>query len=105
MLPHLIKTGTPERASRLVIVSSMAHYHIADSPKGADEWSSIIGTINDEAHCTSRQVSLASFPTAIITCSSVMKDRYNLSKRELMEHMHYYTYYTVMRSPPTDVRP
>jgi hypothetical protein len=34
-----------------------------------------------------------------------MKNRYNLSKRELMEHMHYYTYYTIMRSPPTDVRP
>jgi NAD(P)-dependent dehydrogenase (short-subunit alcohol dehydrogenase family) len=63
MLPHLIKTGTPERASRLVIVSSMAHY-AADSPKGADKWPSIIGTINDEAYCT----------------SSVMKNRYRLSK-------------------------
>jgi NAD(P)-dependent dehydrogenase (short-subunit alcohol dehydrogenase family) len=63
MLPHLIKTGTPEHASRLVIVSSMAHY-ISDSPKGADKWPSIIGTINDEAYCT----------------SSAMKNRYYLSK-------------------------
>jgi NAD(P)-dependent dehydrogenase (short-subunit alcohol dehydrogenase family) len=63
MLPHLIKTGTPEHASRLVIVSSMAHY-ISDSPKGADKWPSIIGTINDAAYCT----------------SSAMKNRYYLSK-------------------------
>jgi hypothetical protein len=104
MLPHLIKTGTPEHASRLVIVSSMAHY-ISDSPKGADKWPSIIGTINDEAYCTSRQASLASFLAAIITCSSAMKNRYYLSKRELMEQMHYYAHYTVMRSPPSDVRP
>ncbi|KAG2132579.1 short-chain dehydrogenase [Suillus cothurnatus] len=57
------QTGTPEHASRLVIVSSMAHY-ISDSPKGADKWPSIIGTINDEAYCT----------------SSAMKNRYYLSK-------------------------
>ncbi|KAG1812102.1 uncharacterized protein BJ212DRAFT_1371395 [Suillus subaureus] len=56
MLPHLIKTGTPEHASRLVIVSSMAHY-IADKLQGVDKWPSIIETINDEAYCTSRQVS------------------------------------------------
>ncbi|KAG1890119.1 hypothetical protein F4604DRAFT_648241 [Suillus subluteus] len=53
MLPHLIKTGTPEHASRLVIVSSMAHY-IANRLKGADKWPSIIETINDETYCTSR---------------------------------------------------
>jgi hypothetical protein len=104
MLPHLIKTGTPERASRLVIVSSMAHY-AADSPKGADKWPSIIGTINDEAYCTSRQVLLAPFSKVIITCSSVMKNRYRLSKRKLMEQMHYYAHYTVMHSPPSDVHP
>ncbi|KAG2043333.1 hypothetical protein BDR03DRAFT_413121 [Suillus americanus] len=63
MLPHLIKTGTLERALRLVIVSSMAHY-IADRLEGADKWPSIIETINDEADCT----------------SSVMKKRYPLSK-------------------------
>ncbi|KAG1890116.1 short-chain dehydrogenase [Suillus subluteus] len=63
MLPHLIKTGTPEHASRLVIVSSEAHY-IANRLKGADKWSSIIETINDEAYCT----------------SSIMKNRYHLSK-------------------------
>jgi hypothetical protein len=34
-----------------------------------------------------------------------MKNRYYLSKRELMEQMHYYAHYTVMRSPPSDVRP
>ncbi|KAG1871203.1 short-chain dehydrogenase [Suillus subalutaceus] len=56
MLPHLIKTGTPEHASRLVIVSSVVHY-MADRLKGADKWSSIIEIINDEAYCTSRQVS------------------------------------------------
>ncbi|KAG1870270.1 hypothetical protein DFJ58DRAFT_45026 [Suillus subalutaceus] len=88
MLPHLIKTGTPEHASRLVVVSSMAHY-IADRLKGADKWSSIIETINDEAYCT----------------SSIMKNRYHLSKRELIECMHYYAQHTVMRSPRSDVHP
>ncbi|KAG1890117.1 hypothetical protein F4604DRAFT_1708733, partial [Suillus subluteus] len=63
MLPHLIKTGTPERASRLVIVSSEVHY-MANRLKGADKWPSIIETINDEAYCT----------------SSVMMNRYHLSK-------------------------
>lgn len=63
MLPHLIKTGTPEHASRLVIVSSEVHY-LANKLKGADKWPSIIETINDEAYCT----------------SSIMRDRYNLSK-------------------------
>ncbi|KAG1762867.1 short-chain dehydrogenase [Suillus occidentalis] len=63
MLPHLIKTGTPEHASRLVIVSSEVHY-IANRLKGADKWPSIIETINDEAYCT----------------SSVMSNRYPLSK-------------------------
>jgi NAD(P)-dependent dehydrogenase (short-subunit alcohol dehydrogenase family) len=63
MLPHLIKTGTPEHASRLVIVSSEVHY-IANRLKGADKWPSIIEKINDEAYCT----------------SSVMLNRYPLSK-------------------------
>lgn len=63
MLPHLIKTGTSEHASRLVIVSSEVHY-IANRLKGADKWPSIIETINDEAYCT----------------SSVMRNRYPLSK-------------------------
>ncbi|KAG2055394.1 NAD(P)-binding protein [Suillus hirtellus] len=63
MLPHLIKAGTPERASRLVIVSSEFHY-LASKLKGADTWPSIIETINDEAYCT----------------SSVMLNRYSLSK-------------------------
>ncbi|KAG1827359.1 uncharacterized protein BJ212DRAFT_1311752 [Suillus subaureus] len=49
MLPHLIKTGTPELASRLVIVSSEFHY-LANRLKGADRWPSIIETINDEAY-------------------------------------------------------
>lgn len=63
MLPHLIKTGTPEHASRLVIVSSEVH-HLANRLKGADKWPNIIETINDEAYCT----------------SSVMLNRYALSK-------------------------
>ncbi|KAG2756283.1 NAD(P)-binding protein [Suillus brevipes Sb2] len=63
MLPHLIKTGTPEHASRLVIVSSEVHY-LANRLKGADKWPSIIETINDETYCT----------------SSVMSNRYPLSK-------------------------
>jgi hypothetical protein len=81
MLPHLIKTGTPEHASRLVIVSSEVH-HLANRLKGADKWPSIIETINDEAYCTSRQVSSTSFPGSLITYSSVMLNRYALSKRE-----------------------
>lgn len=63
MLPHLIKAGTPEHASRLVIVSSECHYLI-NGLEGADEWPSIIEKINDEAYCT----------------SSVMAKRYFLSK-------------------------
>lgn len=63
MLPHLIKAGTPEHASRLVIVSSECHYLI-NGVDGADKWPSIIETINDEAYCT----------------SSVMAKRYFLSK-------------------------
>jgi NAD(P)-dependent dehydrogenase (short-subunit alcohol dehydrogenase family) len=53
MLPHLLKTGTPESASRLVIVSSEAHY-LADTLKGADKWDGIIEKLNDQAYCTSR---------------------------------------------------
>ncbi|KAG2154385.1 short-chain dehydrogenase [Suillus bovinus] len=63
MLPHLIKAGTPERASRLVIVSSEFHF-LANRLKGADKWPSIIETINDKAYCT----------------SSVMLNRYSLTK-------------------------
>jgi NAD(P)-dependent dehydrogenase (short-subunit alcohol dehydrogenase family) len=63
MLPHLIKAGTPEHASRLVIVSSEVHY-LANRLKGADKWPSIIERINDGAYCT----------------SSVMLNRYALSK-------------------------
>ncbi|KAG1870212.1 short-chain dehydrogenase [Suillus subalutaceus] len=63
MLPHLVKAGTPEHASRLVIVSSECHY-LANRLKGADKWPSIIETINDEAYCT----------------RSVMMNRYFLSK-------------------------
>ncbi|KAG2118320.1 short-chain dehydrogenase [Suillus clintonianus] len=63
MLPHLIKTGTPEHASRLVIVSSVAHFQ-ANRLEGAEKWPSIIDMINDEAYCT----------------SSVMMNRYQLSK-------------------------
>ncbi|KAG2135449.1 short-chain dehydrogenase [Suillus clintonianus] len=58
MLPHLIKTGTPEHASRLVIVSSVAHFQ-ANRLEGAEKWPSIIEMINDEA---------------------VMMNRYQLSK-------------------------
>ncbi|OAX31784.1 short-chain dehydrogenase [Rhizopogon vinicolor AM-OR11-026] len=64
MLPHLIKTGTHESASRLVIVSSNVHY-IAHTLNGADKWDNIIEKLNDQAYCTS---------------SSVMGDRYPLSK-------------------------
>ncbi|KAG0700364.1 short-chain dehydrogenase [Suillus ampliporus] len=58
MLPHLIKTGTPENPSRLVIVSSEVHF-LANKLEGADEWPSIIEKINDE---------------------TVMRNRYHLSK-------------------------
>ncbi|OJA17080.1 hypothetical protein AZE42_09121 [Rhizopogon vesiculosus] len=64
MLPHLVKSGTPESASRLVIVSSNVHY-IAHTLNGADKWDNIIEKLNDQAYCTS---------------SSVMGDRYPLSK-------------------------
>ncbi|KAG2135458.1 short-chain dehydrogenase [Suillus clintonianus] len=63
MLPHLIKTGTPEHASRLVIVSSEVHYQ-ANRLTGSEKWPSIIEMINDEAYCT----------------FSVMRNRYHLSK-------------------------
>ncbi|KAG0707119.1 short-chain dehydrogenase [Suillus ampliporus] len=63
MLPHLIKTGTPENTSRLVIVSSEVHF-LANKLEGADEWPSIIENIDDETYCT----------------ASVMRNRYHLSK-------------------------
>ncbi|OJA18791.1 hypothetical protein AZE42_11994 [Rhizopogon vesiculosus] len=65
MLPHLVKSGTPESASRLVIVSSSMHY-FAHTLNGADKWDNIIEKLNDQAYCT----------------PSVMGDRYNLSKRD-----------------------
>ncbi|KAG0700363.1 short-chain dehydrogenase [Suillus ampliporus] len=63
MLPHLIKTGTAEHPSRLLIVSSEAHF-LADI-LGADKWPGIIKTLNDEVYCTP---------------SSVMNNRYYQSK-------------------------
>jgi retinol dehydrogenase-12 len=53
MLPHLIKAGTPESASRLIIVSSEVHF-LAHTLKGADKWDGIIEKLNDQAYCTSR---------------------------------------------------
>ncbi|KAH7923140.1 NAD(P)-binding protein [Leucogyrophana mollusca] len=63
MIPSLIKSSTPEAASRLVVVSSEAHY-LANRMKGALKWPSILEKLNDEKWCT----------------ASVMRDRYNLSK-------------------------
>ncbi|KAH0828016.1 short-chain dehydrogenase [Lanmaoa asiatica] len=51
MLPHLIKSTTPSNASRLVIVSSEAHF-MANKLKGATSWPSILGKLNDEGYCT-----------------------------------------------------
>lgn len=63
MLPHLIETSAPQSASRLVIVSSEVHY-LANKLSGADRWPSILEKLDDPDYCT----------------SSVMSDRYNLSK-------------------------
>ncbi|KAF8557653.1 hypothetical protein OG21DRAFT_1482117 [Imleria badia] len=50
MLPHLIKSTTPTDASRLVIVSSDAHFFV-DKIKGATNWPSILEKLNDERYC------------------------------------------------------
>ncbi|KAH7913275.1 short-chain dehydrogenase [Hygrophoropsis aurantiaca] len=63
MLPHLIASSTPEAASRLLIVSSEAHY-LANRLKGANKWPSILGKLNDVKYCS----------------ASIMRDRYNISK-------------------------
>ncbi|KAH7888900.1 short-chain dehydrogenase [Phlebopus sp. FC_14] len=63
MLPHLIKAATAEDASRLVIVSSEAHFFVTKL-EGADKWPSILGKLSDEAYCT----------------SSIMRTRYDVSK-------------------------
>ncbi|KAF9227183.1 NAD(P)-binding protein [Gyrodon lividus] len=63
MLPHLIKTTTVENASRLVILSSEAHF-LANKLQGVTRWFSILGKLNDEAYCT----------------FSIMRNRYELSK-------------------------
>ncbi|KAG2135459.1 short-chain dehydrogenase [Suillus clintonianus] len=63
MLPHLLETSTPQSASRLIIVSSELHY-LANKLSGADRWPSILEKLNDPDYCT----------------SSVMSNRYNLSK-------------------------
>ena len=65
MLPHLIKTGTPECASRLVIVSSEVHY-FAQTLKGADKWHNIIEKLNDQEYCTFRQVSFTQYPDVMM---------------------------------------
>lgn len=51
MLPHLIKSTTPSNVSRLVIVSSEAHF-LANKLKGATNWPSILGKLNDKGYCT-----------------------------------------------------
>ena len=51
MLPHLIKSATPSNASRLVIVSSEAHFW-ADEFKDVTSWPSILGKLNDEGYCS-----------------------------------------------------
>lgn len=51
MLPHLIKSAMSTDASRLVIVSSEAHF-LAGKLKGADSWPSILGRLNNEEYCT-----------------------------------------------------
>ena len=53
MLPHLIKSTTPTNVSRLVIVSSDAHFQVDKSKlKGATNWPSILGKLNDKGYCT-----------------------------------------------------
>ena len=51
MLPHLIKSATPSNASRLVMVSSVAHFW-ANKFNDATSWPSILGKLNDEGYCS-----------------------------------------------------
>ncbi|KAH7921754.1 NAD(P)-binding protein [Leucogyrophana mollusca] len=63
MLPHLINASTPDAASRLVIVTSEAHF-LVNEMKDALQWSNILEKLNDEGYCTPQ----------------VMQERYNVSK-------------------------
>ncbi|KAH7908240.1 short-chain dehydrogenase [Hygrophoropsis aurantiaca] len=63
MLPHLVKTSTPEAPSRLVIVSSEAHY-LPDKLKNPHKWPKILDMLNSEKYCI----------------RSIMSQRYYLSK-------------------------
>ncbi|KAH7919219.1 NAD(P)-binding protein [Leucogyrophana mollusca] len=90
MLPHLIRTSTPEVPSRLVIVSSEAHY-LANKLKNPDKWPGILETLNDKKYCT----------------RSIMGQRYYLSKlleimfvRELCAHLPDPTPVTVCAANP-----
>lgn len=67
LLPHLIKHSSSESPCRIILVSSDGHFFIDGSklPKDSD----ILVKLNDFAYCSS---------------STVMKDRYNVSKVLLM---------------------
>ncbi|EGO00484.1 hypothetical protein SERLA73DRAFT_181097 [Serpula lacrymans var. lacrymans S7.3] len=65
MLPHLIRSSTETSQSRLVIVSSEAHYFTKISKlEGPRDCPNILKMLSSESYCT----------------PAVMEDRYNLSK-------------------------
>ena len=51
MLPYLIRSSSAGSLSRLVFVSSLGHYFGSRKLYGVEEWSSILGTINEENFC------------------------------------------------------
>ncbi|OBZ73345.1 WW domain-containing oxidoreductase [Grifola frondosa] len=57
LLPNLIKSSTPEVASRIVFVSSYAHYQIKNLDDVKDS-SNILKTLSDEKYCTERAMRL-----------------------------------------------
>ncbi|KAL4063549.1 hypothetical protein V8B97DRAFT_1520770 [Scleroderma yunnanense] len=53
MLPYLIKSSSSDSPSRLVVVSSVGHYLGSPRLAGAEKWSNILSTVNDEKFCGS----------------------------------------------------
>ncbi|KAI6116357.1 short-chain dehydrogenase [Pisolithus sp. B1] len=85
LLPYLVKSSTAGSPSRLVIVSSVAHYNGTDSLKKAKTWDRILETINSrefakpaERYCVSKLFSMMfvrelearlPYPTPVIVCA------------------------------------
>ncbi|KAJ6514860.1 short-chain dehydrogenase [Mycena vitilis] len=66
LLPHLIKSSSPDSAARIILLSSDGHHFVNRAKLPKED--SILNTLNDPAYCT----------------PSVMRNRYDVSKTLLL---------------------